>query len=717
MQTTDGLRLAPQRAALAHSPSLVAVLQEQARERPHKTAITFLADGDIETQRIGYAELDRRARVLAAQLQARGLQGERVLLLLHSGIDYAVAFWGCLYAKAIAVPLYPPGSSRHAERVARIVEDCSARCAITHSQLLPLLERRMADAAPHTARLAWLDIDGIGASAAGEAAPPLARHDLALLQYTSGSTGDPRGVMVSHGNLLHHGARFAEAWRITSSDRMVSWLPLFHDMGLIGGLLQPLLVGAEVVLMPPAAFVQRPARWLQALSRHRGTLSMAPNFAFDLCATVPPHGLDLSAWRIAGNGAEPVQVDTLRRFAQRFAAAGLREAALAPCYGLAEATLIVTLHHGIDGPGATHLCADAAELEEGRLTPRHDERDRGLWVASCGMPQEAGSVLIVDPASRMPCTAGTIGEIWVRGPSVAQGYWQQPEATAATFGATLADGGGRWLRTGDLGAMRNGELFVAGRLKDLIIVRGQNHHPADLEHSALHAHAALATGRAIAFAIDGRGEERVVLACELRRTERKRFDGDEIARSVAAALSDEHGLRLHALLLLPPGTLPITSSGKVQRRACRQRFLEGSLGEVFMWREPASGEDTPRPESIGGLMLPADTDAALHGLLELLWQATAAALRLDERRQTELRPTFAEERLGMLGLDSLAAIELSHRLQVAAGMEVALPELLGSASALEIARHMHTVLLARSVLRAPAAGSEAGDREVEVWTL
>ena len=699
-------------------PSLVEALERQVRQRPQQAALTFLADGESVAEQLSYEAFQRRVLALAAHLQAEGAAGERVLLLLPSGIDYVVAFWACLHAKAVAVPLYPPGSSMHAARVARVASHCGARWAITHSGLLASAQRQLAQPGASAGRMRWVAADAVARERPAPGAwraPLLQAEDLAFLQYTSGSTGEPRGVMVSHGNLLRHAGGLARALRMDERDVMVSWLPLFHDMGLIGTVLQPLLVGAQVVLMPPATFVQRPARWLEALSHHRGTMSFAPNFAYDLCATVPPEGLDLSRWRLAINAAEPVQAETVRRFGQRFAAAGLRQAALAPAYGLAEATLMVSTHPGAEGPPAPLWPVDAAELARGRIRPA-SHAGRSSWVVSCGQPQWPGSLSIVDPDSRQPLAEGQVGEIWVRSPGVAQGYWHSPESTQQTFHATRADGDGPWLRTGDLGALWQGQLVVAGRIKDLVIVRGQNHHPGDLEHSAWLSHAALAPGRIAAFAVEVDGEERVAMAAELRRTERKRFDGEAMAHGIAAALAEEFGLRLHALVLLAPGALPITSSGKVQRQACRRAFLEGRLDALFVWQAagPAPVADGLAP---GAAQEPSpDPHDASAPLLALLLEHTAAVLRLDDARRAELRHGFAQQRLAMLGVDSLAAIELSHRLHAATGEELGVAALLGGDVAADLARQLHERQLMRQLGRA-AGQDEARSHDTEVWTL
>ncbi len=572
--------------------SLLACLQHQAERRHGDTALVFLADGEQESARLSHGEVHARARALAAGLQARDLAGERALLLLPSGPDYVVAFLACLYAGTVAVPAYPPASAAHARRIDHIMGDCAARVVLTTSQLLPALRARL-DAGRD---LLWLATDE-AASVPADAwtSPRIEPRQLALLQYTSGSTGHPRGVMISHGNLLHHARLHRAALALRDDDVFVSWLPLFHDMGLIGSVLQPLLQGACLVLMPGAAFLQKPARWLDAVSRYEGTVSYAPDFAYALCADAPvtPTQRRLASWRVAVNAAEAVHATTLQRFADRFAAEGLPPQALVPGYGLAEATLVVSTGLRPRQPRRWMDCS-ASALQAGRLLPAL-ACERRLSVVCAGVPSPVLQLLIVHPERREPCRDGEVGEVWLQGPSVAEGYWEQPEPTALAFRARLADGRGPYLRTGDLGALRDGELYIVGRIKELIIVRGQNHHPGDIEHSARHAHPALAGGRGAAFSIDSDREERLVLVMEVRRGDRKRVDGQEIVRAVSAAVAQQHGLQLHALMLLRPGAIPLTSSGKIRRQACKSAYLGQGFEPLFSWSRPSA----PAPAAAG----------------------------------------------------------------------------------------------------------------------
>ena len=697
--------------------NLSQLLQQQALAHPAKTAIVFLADGEGEAQRINYRDMDARARALAARLQARGLAGEPLLLLLPSGIDFVVAFLASLYAGAVPVPLFPPGSSAHAQRVARVAADCGARGVWTNSNLARQLRERMAGA---FADEAWLMVDE-PADPHQEWVPPVrSRSDLAFLQYTSGSTGDPRGVMVTHGNLLHHGEQLRTAWQLTPDDVFVSWLPLSHDMGLIGSVLQPLLTGASVVLMPPATFLQRPMRWLEAVSRFRGTVSFAPDFAYSLCASrtgaVPDAALDLASWRIACNAAEPVRADSLRRFAARFGPCGFRPEALAPSYGLAEATLLVTpVSHASAEPSVVRVDADA--LERGRFAPLCDPLGRGLDAVGCGRPVEAGTVAIVDAGTSRRLADGEIGEVWVRGALVAAGYWRRPEETVRTFQATLPDDEAMYLRTGDLGALHEGQLYVMGRLKDLIIVRGQNHHPSDIEHTAQCAHDAL--GRAAAFAIDEEGQERVVLVAELRREARHSFDGEEILARLTAELAGQHGLQLHALVLVKPTAVPVTSSGKVRRRTCRKLFVDAGFDPLFQWRGvPVHAiaalppqVTVSRPAALGRM----PPQEAAPAITDLLFRHSARVLQLDEERQAQLRADFPGMQLVMMGLDSLAAIELSNHLKTELGVEMPVSELLAGATVAQVVRQLHGLLIVQQLCW--TADVATADEGTEVWTV
>jgi len=633
--------------------TLADLLRERAEDRPDHRLYTFLADGEEEAGGLTYGELDRRARALAAWLQEAGCQGERALLLFPPGLDFVAAFFGCLYAGAAAVPVYPPRLNRVDERLEEIFRDAQPRVVLTTSALLS----RLAGRPGSTVQSLWTAVDQIpDALAETWREPDLGPGDLAFLQYTSGSTASPKGVMVTHGNLLANEERIQRAFRQSEESIVVGWLPLYHDMGLIGNILQPLWSGGRCVLMSPWAFLQRPARWLEAISRYRATTSGGPNFAYDLCVRrVRPEqraALDLSSWEVAFNGAEPVRRATLDRFAEAFAPAGFRREAFVPCYGLAEATLLVTAGRA----------AEASDRLDG------SDRSVGLsdrLVVSCGALPEGEEVRIVDPETGREAAPGAVGEIWVAGPSVAAGYWNRPAETRETFGAMIG-GDGPFLRTGDLGFARQGELFVTGRIKDLIILRGRNHYPQDLELTAERAHAALRPGGSAAFAVDGEDEELLVLAAEIER--RSSAPVEEVAEAVRRAVAEEHEARVHEVVLLQPGSLPRTSSGKVQRHRARAAWLGSGLDVVAA---------IPAARETGEELLADD-----RSTLSRLRQAVARAARVDPAAVPMDRP------LTGLGLDSLAAVELKHAVESDLGIDLPLSRLLGGATLDELAREI-----------------------------
>ncbi|WP_063768897.1 fatty acyl-AMP ligase [Verrucomicrobium sp. BvORR034] len=550
------------------------LLRQHADRVPDKIAVTLLANGETESGHLTYRELDLRARAIAGHLQSAGLGGRCVLLLHPSGLEFVTAFFGCLYAGVIAVPVFPPRFNRNMQRLDHIIADTSPGLVLTTTSMM---SRR--ETAPALSEIPWVATELIPeASADSWAAPALERSNIAFLQYTSGSTSAPKGVMVTHGNLLANHAMMQAAYDQDENSTIVCWMPLFHDMGLITALLQGLYLGSRVVIMPPETFIMKPARWLQAMSRYRAHSTGAPNFAYDLCVRkVTPEqcqDLDLSAWRLAMNAAEPVVAETLQQFTTKFAPYGFRQETLNPGYGLAEATAFVT----------SGACAALPVLH---LTPPSTTPDSTTTrpKVACGPPWEGGQVLIVDPDSLEPCPPGVVGEIWLTGPHVAAGYWNQPEATTRTFHAFTAGGThGPHLRTGDLGYMYQGELCVSGRLKDIVIVCGQNHDPADIELTVEASHPRIRPHATAAFGIyDGDTEKLVVLA-ELGRPARgETADGDaatlhtEILRNARRDVSEQHGITLHELVLLPPSSLPKTTSGKIQRHAARRLYLDRQL--------------------------------------------------------------------------------------------------------------------------------------------
>jgi amino acid adenylation domain-containing protein len=575
------------RMASSECESLVELVCDLAAAEPESAVFSFLADGPAETAAtISRSDLDRRARAMAVRIERAARVGDRALLLFPPGLEFLVGFFGCLYAGVVAVPAYVPRRGRPMTRLRAIVADarpCVVLTSSVHQNDMPAWEAGVPEL-----RGACQIVTDL-AEVANDADPaewvnPGAQSDtLAFLQYTSGSTATPKGVMITHGNLLDNSRRIQACFCSSHDARGVFWLPTFHDMGLIGGVIQTVYCGAHSTLFSPVSFLQRPLRWLQAIARTRASISGAPNFAYDLCVekTTPEerHGLDLSSWRVAFNGAEPVRPETLERFAEAFAPSGFRREAFLPCYGLAEATLLVSA--GPSGRSPTVIAVDAQALGRGQVMPA-DESGRQTRLAGSGQVTDGHRVLIVDPATGRPSGADTVGEIWVEGPSVAQGYWGRPAETAERLKATLDDDPGPFLRTGDLGFLRGGELFVTGRIKDMIILYGRNIYPQDLEWTIERCHPAIRGGGAAAFAIEACGEERLAVVAEIERR-RSGVELDELFTAIRRAVAVEHDVQVHAIRLIKMFGLPRTSSGKVQRHACRDAFVAGTFDVIAEW--------------------------------------------------------------------------------------------------------------------------------------
>jgi acyl transferase domain-containing protein/acyl-CoA synthetase (AMP-forming)/AMP-acid ligase II/acyl carrier protein len=637
--------------------NLVELLQYHARTRPEHIALAFLPDGEVEVGRLSYAELDARARAFAGRLLAQGLAGHSVLLMLPSGVYYVVAFFGCLYAGAVPVPGYPPTNSKHAERMAHIVADCHAKGAIVSTDKgLESIRTRLEQFFPDGLECQLVSVTEPSEEAAADwRAPELAPESTAYLQYTSGSTSHPRGVIVSHGNLLDYCRSWQACAGVDGADVFVTWLPLFHDMGLILGVIQAIYVGATIVMMPPLAFLQKPLRWLAAIAKYRGTVSYAPNFAYELCAATLDQAavdaLDLSSWVVAGNAAEPVHADTLAKFAARFAHCGYRAAAMNPSYGLAEATLTVTSQPRLQAPRI--LEADPDALTQGRYQPAMPGRT-GRTVVSCGRSWLDTRIVIADPVSCRPCGDGEVGEIWVGGPLVAKGYWQRVEKTQETFHARLDSGAGPFLRTGDLGFLLEGELYITGRIKDVIVIRGQNHYPQDIEHTAYRAHPALSVGHGAAFSVEVGNEERLVVVQELRRSQRNKVDLAELAQEIRSAVAELHGLQVYAVQLLKPASVHITSSGKIQRQACKRAFLNDEFEALYTWREDQADSVPVLRDVVAPVPQPAGP--SYEAIAEWLTQRIAHMQNLNPAQVASDAPFTS------LGLDSYKLVALSGEL-------------------------------------------------------
>ncbi|MDZ4151835.1 non-ribosomal peptide synthetase, partial [Methylicorpusculum sp.] len=731
--------------------NLVELACRRANEQPGRTAYVFLQDGENESGRFSFAELDRRARAIAAKLQSMGMTGERALLLYPPGLDYIAGFFACLYAGLVAVPASPP-TRRQQSRLLAVFNDAAPAVIMTTADLAAKYRNEFACGSDAFVAIkaasrdegvaltipepAWFATDNLEAESAGDwVKPALNANSLAFLQYTSGSTGDPKGVMVSHGNLMANQEAIKQAFGHNERTTVVGWLPLYHDMGLIGNLLQPLYLGSTAILMPPMAFLEKPVRWLKAISNYRANTSGGPNFAYDLClrkvTAEQMQDLDLSAWSLAFNGSEPVRAATMERFAEKFADYGFRRTSFFPCYGLAEATLFV-----------------AGEKLSNSGSVMRAEANPAIRSVACGSAPDYHDIRIVDPETGELCREGQVGEIRVAGPSIAKGYWNRPEQSEHTFRARATDtadidhpsAGTRphaekntaqaFLRTGDLGFLDNHRLYITGRIKDLIIIRGRNFYPQDIEQALTGEIQALVPDACVAFSISHEDEEQLIVVAEITRAAMRSGNFKAIAAVMRKVLAEVSELAAAELVLVQPGTVPKTSSGKIRRQPCKQLYMENSLPSLFRSGDQANADYSGMGEQTGAThskVMEASgpvpsTDyfagsetgrgAACQGgvhegalQFQILQQALLAvpqaqrvvliAAFLSQKiallLKIEASALPADSSLRALGLDSLKAVELKHAIDELLGIDAPLPHFLSDDSLQKIAEKLSEI--------------------------
>ncbi|MBC8871192.1 MAG: fatty acyl-AMP ligase [Planctomycetes bacterium] len=560
----------------------VGMLDSRAAESPNRRAYLYLLDGEHLERSVTYSELDQRARSIGGRLQSMGLRGERVLLACGHGIDFLSALFGCFYAGVIAVPVEAPLRPRRASRLRRIAIDSGARILLASGA--EMTRSRAAVLANLTdVDLDWIDVETANRSSDDDCDfVPVHAGDIAYLQYTSGSTGTPRGVAISHENLLSNLAHIDFGVEQTAESVSVQWLPLHHDMGLVNALYAT-YVGFPCVMFAPGQFVQRPLRWLEAISRYRATYSGGPNFAYKFCSQQGEisniSGLDLSRWQVAFCGAEFVRAETLAQFHKCFASVGFREEALYPCYGLAEFTVAVTGGRTDRPPVVRHIATDALRRGIARYCDTHDPRST-ISIVGCGNALPEHSVSIVDPGTRKPLDDMRVGEIWAAGASRGQGYFGRREETEAVFHARLDSGKGPFLRTGDLGFLDKGELFVTGRANDLIVICGRKYYPDDIEWIVETAHPNLLAGGCAAFSAEEHIDEKLIVVAELVRTALRNGDHAQVVSAIRHALLNRRELDVAHVVLVRPGGVPRSPNGKIQRGACRHNYLAQTLPRV-----------------------------------------------------------------------------------------------------------------------------------------
>jgi amino acid adenylation domain-containing protein len=630
--------------------TLVKLLNDRALSQPDDVAFIFLPDGDIQEERLTYFSLHNTACSIASYLQTMTKPGDRALLIFPSGLEFICAFFGCLYAGILAVPVQVPRAKRGFTSLQATIDNAQPSVILTDHTLSSMVTNNLPE---HTVIIT----DRIDSSNnSGWKVPNIHTEDPAFLQYTSGSTGLPKGVMVTHGNLLHNQSIIKKAFNHNEKTIIVAWLPFYHDMGLIGNMLQPIYLGRTCIFMQPMAFLQNPFLWLQAISRYRGTTSGGPNFAYDLCIKkILPEQLqllDLECWTTAFNGAEPVRSNVLDNFASYFAKTQFKKSAFLPCYGMAEATLFIT--GGGQSTRPQYVRVDKKSLENNLVVVDPKDKQTTISVVGCGESSSDQDVKIVCPKSFEQCAADQIGEIWASGPSIAAGYWNNFSATEKIFKAQIKNLSSRfYLRTGDLGFIFNNELFVVGRLKDLIIIHGHNYYPQDIEYQMEICHPSLKSNGNAAFSIDIMGEERLVVVQEIERSHIRKLDSKEVIAEIRKAISSHFDLKIHSILLLKTGQVPKTSSGKVKRNECRDKYLKHTFETIASRIETETVSETLNLQSINTLPM-----------MELFFiNFIAKKLKMD------VVDIEASNSLSVLGIDSLLAVDLKNYLKISTGID------------------------------------------------
>ncbi len=561
----------------------IEVIKNRTLQKPDHIVFRFLNDGVTESESLTYIELETRSKALGASMQEYGEKGDRVLLLFPAGLDYIASIFSCFYSGFIAVPAYPPRRNQKIHRLKSIIEDSKAKICILSHKVYETIERNFSED-PDLQNINWIIYEDIKDDNYKNFKEPLIKEDdIALIQYTSGSTGSPKGVMLTQLNLLYNSEYIRQAFDFNENSVGVNWLPIFHDMGLIGGVLQAAYLGVQNVGMPPTAFLKSPYNWLKAMEKYKGTTGGGPNFGFDYClekiSDEQKQELDLKTVRTFYCGSEPVRKHTMIEFSKQF---GIEERQMYPVYGMAETTLIASGGYQTEDPKYLSLKSDYLSKEIIEVAENTNEKVTEL--VGCGHTWMETEIIIVKPETFEKLDENTIGEIWIKGPTVAKGYWNKPEETERSFNAfTTNTNEGPFLRTGDMGFLREKELYITGRLKDLIIVRGRNYYPNDLEFTIQNCHDDFRNNGVAVISVLKNGEEKLVVVQELERTALRKDNHDELISLIRKVISEEYELDVYAVCLIRTGSIPLTSSGKIQRRQTKYDYLNNDLNIVKQW--------------------------------------------------------------------------------------------------------------------------------------